>query len=160
MTPPIAALIAPHSFGRYLAESTGLTSARALDLYRAGYPWPLYSTEDMRQIGLLAQAKGLHVDEALEVRSAPDPDRDETLERLAQYVRVKSPFYDELVTEGSGKSLPCIDKTFDHLIHVVALTREKGSTIWRLFLAIQRWAMAHPQWDPAAEIAPGAGLVC
>jgi hypothetical protein len=41
-------------------NQTGLTSARALDLYRAGYPWPLYSTEDLRQIGLLAQKAWNH----------------------------------------------------------------------------------------------------
>lgn len=148
------------AFEQFLAQASGLTPARALELYRAGYPWPLFTTEDIRKIGLLAQAKGLYIDEALaEVERTADADHNEMLERLAQYARVQSPCY-VIAKEQAVKSLPCIDEAFEHMIQVIALTHEKGNTILQLFIAIQRWAITHPDWDPAVDtIARGLRLV-
>jgi hypothetical protein len=97
--------------------------------------------------------------EALKVRSLPEAEHDATFEQLAQYARVQSPFY-AIVKEPTAGSLPCIDQAFEHMIQVVALTQEKGTTITRLFGAIQRWAIIHPGWDPAAEMTAGSRLVC
>ena len=147
------------TFGQFLADSTGLTRLRALELFRAGYPWPLFTPKQMCQIGLLAQARGLFIDESLaEDRPHAKANYDETLEDLAKHERTQSPL-SEFMKEHAIKTLPCLDDSFEHMVKVVALTHEKGSTIVRLFLALQRWANARPGWDQASEVV-SAGHEC
>lgn len=140
------------SLESFLANATGLSPSRALQLYRAGYPWPLFTTQDIRQAAAIAQGKGMLLADALaEVERTSDAEHDEMLIRMAEIEQAQGKDYlDEKVT--ALASLPCLQEGLDHMRRVITATQELPSTIFRLFIAIQRWAITHPSWKPTREL--------
>lgn len=139
------------AFERFLAEATGLTRARALEIYRAGYPWPLFTTEDIRKAAILAQAKSLLLSDALaEVERKADAEHDEMLMRMAEVEQAQGKAYLEEKAQALA-SMPCLKEGLDHMRLVISSTQEQPSTIFRLFLAIQRYAISHPNWTPSFD---------
>lgn len=141
-------------FEQFLANATDLSPGRAIQLYRAGYPWPLFTTQDIRQIALLAQAENLYLEKALTaVGKTADAEHDEMLVRLAELEQTQGKVYVEEKKKALA-ALPCLQEAFEHMLRVISLTQEKPSTIFRLFLAIQRYAITRPEWNRSLEADP------
>jgi len=133
------------SLASFLADATSLTPRRAVELYRAGSPWPLFTADDIKQAAILAQAEGLLLDEALaDVHHAScDAGHDECLAQLAEAQRMQGPAYLEAKKQALA-GLPTCEIAIEHMLSVITLTKEKPNTIFRLFIALQRYALTHP----------------
>lgn len=131
---------------QFLAQATGLPRKQVIQLYNAGYPWPLWTAHDVRRAGFLAQAKGLLFPEALEEAEAMGEAKDEAL-----FASIEAMDRADGVTltkrVQTMLSLPWFKETHDHIEQVSARTKAAPPSVYLLAMAIQRYAMMNPGFE-------------
>lgn len=137
-------------FVQFLTEATGLRRKTVIELYNAGYPWPLWTAHDVRRAGILAQAKGLLFHDALEEARAMGEMRDQAL-----FARIETMDRANGVTLGKRvqamRSLPWFKESLDHIERVASQTTASPRTIHLLYMPIQRYAIDHPGFELVCE---------
>lgn len=140
-------------FEEYLLQSTRLSRQRMIELYNAGYPWPLWTVHETRMAGVLAQAQRLLFPQALaEVERKTEAevnallaifeadDRDRGSVTLAE-------------RRQALEALPWFQEMQTHIDKVVARTAASWETVFLLSFAIQRFALMHPGWESSLGLA-------
>ena len=135
---------------QFLSQATGLQRKQVIRLYNAGYPWPLWTTYDIRRAGLLAQAKGLLFPDALEEAEAMGEAKAKAL-----FASIEAMDRADGVTltkrVQTMLSLPWFKETHDHIERVATCTTFSPHTVYLLAMAIQRYAVMHPSFELVCE---------
>lgn len=124
------------TFEQFLIQTTGLSREQIRALYQAGYPWPLIMAHSIRKAGLVAQAKGLLMSEAL---AEVDAETDAEMTAL----QAKPSRTDRLQVL---LSLPWLREICDHLEGVAVRTGAPPRVVYLLSTAIQEYVLLHPEW--------------
>ncbi len=137
----------PPKFDEFLITATGLPWEQIARLYNAGHPWPLWAAHDIRKAGLLAQAKGLFFPEALsEIQRETDAQANSVLAQLEADNRPsESVTVDQRIQ--ALTSFPWMKAVVEHIDQVAARTTTSRRVVWRVSLAIQRYAILNPGWE-------------
>ncbi len=134
-------------FGDFLLTETGLAWEQLMKLYNAGHPWPLWTTHDIRKAGLHAQAKGLFFPDVLsEIERETAAQANSVLAKLEADDRAcRSVTADQ--RRKTLTSLPWMKAIEEHINEVAARTTTAPHVVWRVSLAIQRFALLNPGWE-------------
>ena len=135
------------TFDEFLITATGLPREQIMGLYNAGHPWPLWTAHDIRKAGILAQARALFFPDALsEIQEEPDAQANSVLAKLEADDRTcGSVTLDERIR--TLTSLPWMKAVEEHVDQVATRTTTSRRVVWRLSLAIQRYALLSPGWE-------------
>lgn len=134
-------------FDEFLLTETGLPWEQIARLYNAGHPWPSWSAHDIRKAGLMAQAKGMFFPSVLsEIERETDLQAKSVLAKLEADDRACGSVP---VDQGirTLTSLPWMKVVVEHVDQVAARTTTSRRVVWRVSLAIQRYALLNPGWE-------------
>ncbi len=134
---------------QFLAKTTGLPLKQAIELYDAGYPWPMWTTYDTRKAGVLAQAKGLLFPKALAITQA-ETDAEVNVLLVTIEANHLSRGLDSLTDRYQVLlSLPWMKEMKDHVEEVAARTGASPQAVFQFSKAVQHYALHHPEWELA-----------
>lgn len=134
-------------FDEFLLTETGLPWEQIARLYNAGHPWPSWTAHDIRKAGLHAQAKGLFFPDVLsEIERETEAQANAALAKLDADDRAcgSVPVEERIRTL---TSVPWMKAVVEHIDQVAARTMSSRLVVWRLSLAIQRYALLKPGWE-------------
>jgi len=132
---------------QFLIKTTGLPREQILTLYRAGHPWPLWATYEVRKAGILAQAEGLLFSAALEkAESVTEDQAEDSRDTLNPSGRTKHNGQSSEL-DAARTALPFLQEIEAHVMRVSAATGASCRSIFRLSVALQSYAEEHPGWE-------------
>lgn len=135
------------TFAEFLITETGLPWEQIAGLYNAGHPWPLWIAHDIRKAGLHAQVNGLFFPDVLsEIERQTEAQANAVLAKLEADVRAcgSVPVEERIRTL---TSVPWMKAVVEHVDQVAARTTTSRHAVWRVSLAIQRYALLNPGWE-------------
>ena len=143
------------AFEEYLLQATRLSRQRMIELYNAGYPWPLWTAHDTRRAGLLAYAKGVLFPTAL---AQVEAETDAGINLLVATFEADDRDYGSVgLTERMQvlSALPWFKELQTHVDEVVSRTAASPGTVFQMSFAIQRYALMHPGWESSLGLPHG-----